>query len=270
MSAVMHNAAFRELGLDFKYELLEVRPEELKKTALKTLTDIYVRGANVTIPYKIAIMEYLNEIDQEASRIGAVNTVVNNGGCLKGYNTDGVGALRALIEAYGSLRDARIVVLGAGGAARAICYKLAENASEIMILNRTVKHAAALSDYLSSLPECRAHVSADSLQYESLSNSIKGADIIVNTTPVGMYPETGSSPVKAELLRSGLLVFDSVYNPLRTRLLLDAEAAGARVLTGVHMLVYQGAATFELWMGRKAPEAIMLKAVIDALEEKKG
>jgi shikimate dehydrogenase len=269
MSAVMHNAAFRMLNLDFKYELLEVKPGALRRTALNTLVDAQVRGANVTIPYKVAIMEYLNVIDQEASKIGAVNTIVNNGGMLKGYNTDGVGALRALNEAYGSLKDAKVVVLGSGGAARAICYKLSESASEITILNRTVKHAVALSDYLSSLSECKAYVSADSFQEESLRKALTDADIIINTTPVGMYPEIDSSPIESKFLRSDFLVFDSVYNPLMTKLLLDAKAAGAKILTGVHMLLYQGVATFELWVGKKAPETIMMGAVMRALEENK-
>jgi len=266
MSAVMQNAAFRETGLDFSYELLEVRPEELRRTASEKLTGPGVRGANVTIPHKVEIMRYLDEIYYEAQRIGAVNLIVNDGGILKGYNTDGSAALRAIVETYGSIRDTRVIVLGAGGAARAVCYKLAESASEIMILNRTEEHAVALSDYLSAFPECRAVISAGSLQYESLRKGLEEADILVNTTPVGMHPKTESSPVASRLLRSDLLVFDTVYNPLMTRLLLDAEAVGARVLTGVQMLVYQGAATFELWTRRKAPEAVMMRAVMDALE----
>jgi shikimate dehydrogenase len=270
MSAVMQNAAFRELGLEYKYELLEVKPDDLERVALNLLTDLQVRGGNITIPYKGVIMKYLAEIDQEALRIGAVNVVVNNGGMLKGYNTDGVGALRALEAEYGSLTDARIVVLGAGGASRAICYKLAVNASELVILNRTMNRAATLSTYLSSLPECRAKISAHSLRYKDLSSALNNADILVNTTPVGMYPEIEFSPVESSLLRPGLLVFDSVYNPLLTRLLLDAKAAGAKVLSGVHMLVNQGAAAFEFWVKRKAPETVMMRAVMEALEEKKG
>jgi shikimate dehydrogenase len=266
MSAMMQNAAFRETGLDFNYELLEVKPKELEKTVTGKLTGTQVRGANVTIPHKVAIMQYLDEIDFEASRIGAVNVVVNDEGTLKGYNTDGGAALRTLAEAYGSLSDARIVVLGAGGAAKAISYKLAENASELMILNRTLEHAVTLSHYLSSLPECRADVKADSLQYESLRNALRGADILVNTTPVGMHPKIESSPVEPSLLKPDLLVLDAVYNPLKTKLLQDAEEAGARVLTGVNMLVYQGTATFELWTGRKAPETVMMRAVMEALQ----
>ena len=265
MSAVMHNAAFMELGLDFVYHLLEVRPEDLEKAVSETLRASDVRGANVTIPHKVSVMGYLNEIDLEAVRIGAVNTIVNDGGRLKGYNTDGIGALRAIGERYGDLRGARAVILGAGGAARAISYKLAENVSEVRILNRTPSRAEALSDYLSSLRDCRAEISSGDLSRDSVRASLEGADILVNTTPLGMHPDTEASPVDQDLLRPGLLVFDAVYNPPTTRLLREAEASGSRALTGVSMLVYQGVAAFELWTGREAPEAVMMESVFDAL-----
>ncbi len=265
MSAVMHNAAFMELGLDFAYRLLEVRPKDLEKAVSETLRASDVRGANVTIPHKVSVMGYLDEIDLEAVRIGAVNTIVNDGGRLRGYNTDGIGALRAIGERYGDLRGARVVILGAGGAARAISYKLAENVSEVRILNRTPCRAEALSDYLSSLRECRAEISSDGLSRDSICASLEGADILVNTTPLGMHPDTEASPVDQDLLRPGLLVFDAVYNPPTTRLLREAEASGSRVLTGVSMLVYQGVAAFELWTGREAPEAVMMESVFDAL-----
>jgi len=264
MSAVMHNAAFMELGLDFAYHLLEVRPEDLEKAVSETLRASDVRGANVTIPHKVSVMGYLDEIDLEAVRIGAVNTIVNDGGRLKGYNTDGIGALRAIRERYGDLRGARAVILGAGGAARAISYKLAENVSEVRILNWTPSCAEALSDYLSSLRECRAEISSDDLSRDSIRASLEGADILVNTTPLGMHPDTEASPVDPDLLRPGLLVFDAVYNPPTTRLLREAEASGSRVLTGVSMLVYQGVAAFELWTGREAPEAVMRESGLDA------
>ena len=265
MSAVMHNAAFMELGLDFAYQLLEVRPEDLEKAVSETLRASDVRGINVTIPHKVSVMGYLDEIDLEAVRIGAVNTIVNNEGRLKGYNTDGIGALRAIRERYGDLRGARAVILGAGGAARAISYKLAENVSEVRILNRTPSRAEALSDYLSSLRECRAEISSDDLSRDSIRASLEGADILVNTTPLGMHPDTEASPVDQDLLSPGLLVFDAVYNPPTTRLLREAEASGSRVLKGVSMLVYQGVAAFELWTGREAPEAVMMESVFDAL-----
>jgi len=265
MSAVIHNAAFMELGLDFAYQLLDVRPEDLERAASETLRAPHVRGASVTIPHKVSVMGCLDEIDLEAVRIGAVNTIVNEDGRLKGYNTDGIGALRAIRETYGDLRGARAVILGAGGAARAISYKLAENVSEVRILNRTPSRAEALSDYLSSLRECRAEISSGSLSNDSVRASLEGADILVNATPLGMHPETDASPVDPDLLGPGLLVFDAVYNPPMTRLLRDAEASGSRVLTGVSMLVYQGVAAFELWTGREAPEAVMMESVFDAL-----
>lgn len=265
MSAVMHNAAFIDIGLNFVYQLLEVRPEDLERTISETLRAPDVRGASITIPHKVSVIGYLDEIDFEVSRIGAVNTIVNDGGRLKGYNTDGIGALRAIGETYGDLRCARAVILGAGGAARAISYKLAENVSEVRILNRTPSRAEVLSDYLSSLRECRAKISSDILSRDSVRASLERADILVNTTPLGMHPNTEDSPVDKDLLRPGLLVFDAVYNPPKTRLLRDAEASGSRVLTGVSMLVYQGAAAFELWTGREAPEALMMESVLDAL-----
>jgi shikimate dehydrogenase len=265
MSAVMHNAAFMELSLDYSYKLMEVRPEDLERAASETLRAPDVRGANVTIPHKVSVMEYLDEIDREAVRIGAVNTIVNDGGKLKGYNTDGIGALRAIRQRYGDLRGARAVILGAGGAARAISYKLAENVSEVRILNRTLSRAEYLSDYLSSLRECKAEISADGLSSDSIRTSLEKADILVNTTPLGMHPETEASPVDPDLLRPDLLVFDAVYNPPMTKLLREAEASGSKVLTGVSMLVYQGVAAFELWTDREAPEAVMMESVLDAL-----
>lgn len=265
MSAVMHNAAFKELKLDFTYKPLEVEPEELKKVTSDILRASNARGASVTIPHKISIMEYLDEIDFVAKRIGAVNTIVNEGGKLKGYNTDGIGALRAIQEIYGDLRGVRAVVLGAGGAARAISYMLAKNVSEIRILNRTSSRAENLCEYLSSLKECHAKISSNGLNINSMSASLQGADILVNTTPLGMHPETEDSPVAREHLRSRLLVFDAVYNPPMTRLLRDAKAVGSRILTGVSMLVYQGVVAFELWTGKKAPEGIMMESVLDAL-----
>jgi shikimate dehydrogenase len=265
MSAVMHNAAFIELGLDFTYQLLDVRPEDLERATSETLSAPDVRGASVTIPHKVSVMGYLDEIDLEAVRIGAVNTIVNDGGRLKGYNTDGIGALRAIEERYGDLRGARAVILGAGGAARAIGYKLAENVSEVRILNRTPSRAEDISDYLSSLRECRAEISSGDLSRDSVCASLKEADILVNTTPLGMHPKTDASPVDKNLLGPGLLVFDAIYNPPMTRLLREAEASGSRVLAGGSMLVFQGVAAFELWTGREAPEAVMMESVLDAL-----
>lgn len=265
MSALMHNAAFQELGLGYHYVLKSVRPKALGRFTADEMRVDAVRGASVTIPHKVSIMGYLDEVDPEAAAIGAVNTIVNEGGRLKGYNTDGRGAMRALQEAYGDLRGAKAVVIGAGGAARAIGYHLSMVVDELSILNRTVSRAESLASGLKLLPGCNASVTAAALTRENLRSKLIEADVLINATPLGMTPETDKSPVDSDLLHPSLLVFDTVYNPLKTRLLREAEEAGARTLTGAKMLAYQGTASFELWTGVRAPEELMLEVVVDAL-----
>jgi shikimate dehydrogenase len=265
MSALMHNVAFEELGLDYRYELLPVKPEGLGSFVSKIIRRPEVRGASVTIPHKVDVMMHLDEVDREASRIGAVNTIVNDDGRLKGYNTDGKGALRALKEAYGSLEGANVVILGAGGAAKAVGYHASVSASKLTILNRTLERAVSLSRYLSTLPECLALVSASRLREDNLRVALGDADILINATPVGMLPAVDESPVQGELLRPDHMVFDVIYNPLKTRLLREAEERGAKTLSGVDMLVYQGAAAFRLWTGMEAPEKLMRKSILERL-----
>lgn len=265
MSALMHNAAFRELDLGYHYELKSVRPEALGRFTTDEMRREVVKGASVTIPHKVSIMGYLDEVDLEAIAIGAVNTIVNEGGWLKGYNTDGRGAMRALEEAYGDLRGAKAVVIGAGGAAKAIGYHLSMVVDELSILNRTMSRAESLASDLKSLPICSASVTVAALTRENLRNKLAKADVLINATPLGMTPDTDKSPVDSDLLHPGLLVFDTVYNPLKTKLLRDAEEAGARTLIGTKMLVYQGVVSFELWTGVEAPEELMFEVVVDAL-----
>jgi len=265
MSALMHNAAFEELGLGYHYELKSVRPKALGRFTADEMRREAVRGANVTIPHKVSIMRHLDKVDPEAAAIGAVNTIVNEGGWLKGYNTDGRGAMRALEEACGDLRGAKVVVIGAGGAARAIGRHLSMVVDELSILNRMASRAESLASGLRSLPGCNASVTAAALTRENLRSKLVEADVLINATPLGMTPDTDKSPVDSDLLHPGLLVFDTVYNPLKTRLLREAEEAGARTLTGAKMLAYQGAASFELWTGVRAPEELMFEVVVDAL-----
>ena len=265
MSALMHNAAFEELGLGYHYEVKSVRPKALGMFTADEMRREAVRGANVTIPHKVSIMRHLDKVDPEAAAIGAVNTIVNEGGWLKGYNTDGRGAMRALEEAFGDLRGAKVVVIGAGGAARAIGRHLSMVVDELSILNRMASRAESLASGLRSLPGCNASVTAAALTRENLRSELVEADVLINATPLGMTPDTNKSPVDSDLLHPGLLVFDTVYNPLKTRLLREAEEAGARTLTGAKMLIYQGVASFELWTGVRAPEELMLEVVADAL-----
>ncbi len=270
MSAVMHNAAFEELGLKYRYDLRGVSPAKLGVFMTGEMRDQAVGGANVTIPHKLAVMEYLDEVDREALAIGAVNTIVNQDGSLKGYNTDGRGAIRALEEAYGELEGVKAVIVGAGGAARAIGYHLSTKARRITILNRTQSRAEELAAHISSMPDCNASIEPSSLRRSLLEEALKEADILINTTPVGMTPDVEGTPVDGSLIRPGILVFDTVYNPLRTRLLREAEEAGARTLSGLRMLVYQGAAAFKLWTGVEPPVELMYDAVTEVLGGEQG
>ena len=265
MSAVMHNAAFRELGLDYRYELKSVPPGELGSFVSSELRRPGFAGASVTIPHKVAVMEHLDGVDPSALRIGAVNTIVVEDGQLKGYNTDGAGALRGIVEVYGEVEDARVVMVGAGGAARAVGYHLSTNVRELTIANRTVGRAEALARDLTENPGCRAIVKSIPLERGALRDAIVGADILVNGTPLGMHPETQGTPVERSLLHPGLLVFDLVYNPVMTRLLREAGEAGAAILPGVNMLVYQGATAFRMWTGEDPPVETMREAVVEAL-----
>ena len=265
MSAVMHNAAFRELGLDYRYELKSVPPDELGALVASELRGTEFAGGSVTIPHKLAIMEHLDGIDPSALRIGAVNTIVNEDGQLKGYNTDGIGALRGITEAYGEVTDANVVMVGAGGAARAVGYHLSREVRKLTIANRTRGRAEELATSLLANPECRATVRSIPLERDSLRAAIEEADILVNGTPLGMHPKTDDTPVPKEMLHPGLLVFDLVYNPIKTRLIREAEEAGAAILPGVNMLVYQGVTAFKMWTGVDAPVETMKAAVVGAL-----
>jgi shikimate dehydrogenase len=256
----MHNYAFREQGLDYEYNLKEVPPDRLKE-AVESLREPDVSGANVTIPHKKKIIEYLDEVTSEACNIGAVNTIIKNKNTLTGTNTDASGGIRALKEVYEELERAKVVILGAGGASRALSYKLAPKVSELTILNRTGKKALNLAEYLSE--KTGAQIIGGGL--EELEKRIKGTDILINATPVGMNPKIECSPVPAEFLHSDLLVYDLVYNPVETKLLREAKKKGCKILSGVKMLVYQGALAYEMWTGRQPPVEEMIAVVEEAL-----
>jgi shikimate dehydrogenase len=266
VSAAMHNAAFAELGLDFIYVPFRVQPERLAE-AVAGLRALDVRGFNVTIPHKVAVMRLLDGLDPRAEKIGAVNTVVNEDGKLRGYNTDAAGFLRALSEGGIEPEGKKIVVLGAGGASRAISYVLAEKGAELTILNREQEldwawDIAKLIEY-----DLWKRVTVLELRKDLLAGALKDADVLVNATSVGMSPDVDVCPVPARMLRQDLVVFDVVYNPIETRLLREARAAGARTISGVEMLVWQGALAFETWTGQPAPFDVMRRAALEALKK---
>jgi shikimate dehydrogenase len=266
MSPVMHNAAFKKLGLDYIYIPFRVRTEELAE-AINGIRALNIKGFNVTIPHKVAIIPMLDGLDPLAEKIGAVNTVVNIDGELRGYNTDASGFLQALLERGVEPRGKNAVVLGAGGASRAISYILADKDAHLTILNRQLEldWAEALAELI--MEDFGMEVRVLELGFENLAMALERADMLINATSVGMSPNSGETPVHAQLLKAGLVVFDVVYNPIRTRLLKEAESAGARTIGGVDMLAWQGALAFEKWTGQSAPLDLMRKEAIKALEK---
>lgn len=262
MSPLMQNAAFRRLGLDYLYVPFRVRRELLDR-ALEGVRALNIRGLNVTTPHKVAVMSLLDEIDPLAKRIGAVNTIVNDDGVLSGYNTDAAGFLRALLEKGIEPKGRNVVVLGAGGASRAVSLVLAERGSKVVVLNRTLDRAKEVANRVSGVS--RNEVRALELDRDNLSGALGEADILVNTTSVGMSPNTGESPVASDLLKPSLVVFDIVYSPVRTKLLKEAEEAGALAVSGLDMLVWQGAIAFEKWTGLAAPSELMKEEVARAV-----
>jgi shikimate dehydrogenase len=263
MSPAMHNAAFRALGLDYVYLPFRVAPEDLPD-ALDGLRALDARGFNVTMPHKATCIPFLDGLDAVAERIGAVNTVVNNGGELRGYNTDAEGFLRSLTERDIPLAHRNVVIIGAGGAARAVAYVLAREEAYLTVLNRTPGAAEEVAEMIED--GFGQRVPSFPLEEDALMEALRDAHILVNTTSVGMSPAGEASPVPARLLRPDLTVCDVVYNPGRTPLLAAAEAAGAATVSGVEMLVWQGALAFELWTGVEAPFGLMRDTVIELLQ----
>jgi len=264
MSPSMHNAAFNQLGLDYIYLPFRVQKEELGK-AIEGMRALNIKGLNVTIPHKVMVMPLLDKIDPLAEKIGAVNTIVNNGGALTGYNTDAAGFLQALLERGARPDGKNAVILGAGGASRAISFILAERGANLVILNRQLEldWAEELARRISRA--FKQETKALELNTETLSAILETADIMVNATNVGMNPDIDGTPVPARLIKPGLVVFDAVYNPLKTRLLREAEEAGARTISGIDMLAWQGALAFEKWTNQKAPLEIMRGEAINSL-----
>jgi shikimate dehydrogenase len=264
LSPVMHNVAFKELGLNLVYVAFKVTRNVLKD-AISGAKSLGLLGLNVTMPHKNAVMSYLDETDSAAKAIGAVNTILNEHGKLIGFNTDGKGAMIALQENDVSADEKKMVLLGAGGAAKAIAFQAAQEVEELVVLNRTSEKAEKLAELL-----CKNFgnkVKGRTLSTEVLKEELETADILVNATSVGMNPEVNVSPVPSDLLKSDLCVMDIVYNPLETKLLADAKAAGAKVVSGLEMLLYQGAVAFEIWTNCLAPVDAMKKAALSKLAE---
>ena len=255
-SPEIHNAAFESLGLPFVYVAHDVLPGQVGQ-ALQGVRAMGYRGLSVTIPHKIEAMQGVDEVDGIARGIGCINTVVNDGGRLTGYNSDGLGALGALRDAGADPRGTRTVILGSGGAARAIAITIASEAppAQITILGVVPDELERLvSDVLQ---RGNAAVAGVPLTPSSLETALADADLLLHCSPVGMHPNVDESLVPKPLLRPGLVVFDAVYNPRRTKLLQEAAAAGCRTIEGIEMFLGQAYVQFELWTGHKAPREVM-------------
>ncbi|KUO42171.1 MAG: hypothetical protein AVW05_00370 [Hadesarchaea archaeon DG-33] len=257
LSPAMHNAAFRALGLNCVYIALRV-PKPMLADAIASVRGLGFAGLNVTTPHKIGIVSLLDELDESASLVGAVNTVKNNRGKLIGFNTDGEGAIRALQGEIGSVEGKEVVLLGAGGAARAIAFSLARAGARLTIVNRTVPKVRALASTIEQ--KLGINVGVASLGRTELTKALKNADVLINATSVGMYPKINKTLVRASMMHRGLVVYDIVYEPLRTKLLREARRASGKTIDGLGMLVHQGALAFEIWTGKRAPVKIMRAA----------
>lgn len=251
LSPLMHNAGYEALGIDDKFVFLAARVK-LKdvKDAVKAVRALGIRGMSCTMPHKVEVMKYLDEIDESAREIGAVNTVVNDDGVLSGYNTDWLGALKP-IEKITEIKGNKIGVIGAGGAARAIVYGLSKNGGEIKIFNKDVKQAKDLAEKFA----------CEFGRFEDLEE-LKYFDIIVNATPLGMKPHENVSAVQKEIFSENHIVMDAVYVPHKTKMLREAEEKGAKIIPGVEMFVEQGAAQFFHYTKKKAPVQAMRKALL--------
>ena len=257
ISPAMFNAAFDYLNLDSDYVPFCVKKADLRQ-ALEGIKALNIAGVNITIPHKVAAVSCMDMLNSQASEIGAINTVLNSNGKLTGYNTDSDGFLKIFENKGISIKNKKVVVLGAGGASRAIIYALVKSGADLTILNRTTEKSLALAD--NYLMPGGGKIKALKLTESNLASEIAKADLFVNTTSVGMNKD--ESIIDTKMLRPSLVVCDIVYTPRKTRLLRDAEAIGAVIIEGVEMLIGQAVLSFELWTGKKAPVEVMKKAAL--------
>lgn len=262
MSPKMHNAAFKKLELDYVYVALRVEKDRVKN-AIEGIRAFNMKGANITVPHKINSMQYLDGLDPVAENIGAINTILNKDGHLYGTNTDGIGAVRSLNEEGVNFKNKKIVMIGAGGVARPISYNFAPDAKEFVLFDIVESTVQNLTQELNK--KIGGTIRGYQSDPEKIAKEVQDTDIFINASPVGMHPNVDVSILPKDLLRNDLVVFDVVYNPLETKLLREAKAVGAKAISGVMMLVYQGVAAFELWTGKKAPVPLMKKMVLEGL-----
>jgi len=282
LSPAMFNAAFKSLKLNYIYVPFHVKKDDLN-SAIAGAKAFDIKGLNITIPHKRKVLNEIDKFDVMANLIGAVNTIKFVDGKSYGYNTDCIGAVKA-IEEFSDLKDKNVVIVGAGGAARAIAFQIAiSKINNLTIINRSIKNAKSLIfDIETLLSEFKANSKLEDIVLDStyidlnfkhggidsLPMHLKNADILIDTTPVGMYPNEHVEPVAtANDMHSDLIVNDIVYNPVETSLLREAKLANATTISGIKMLLYQGTENFKIWTGLEAPQDIMEKTLLDEINK---
>ena len=263
LSPPMHNAAYKQMGMDYVYVAFKIEKDNLSHL-IESAKTMGLVGLNVTIPYKTDIIEYLDEVDDTARRINAVNTIRFKDGMAKGYNTDGTGAVKS-IEKYTELKNKKVLVLGAGGASKAITFTLLNHGiNSLTIANRSRDNAIQLIDNL------KKQTGFDKINYvdiEQADTILDSVDIIINTTPIGMYPNVDAdTPIKTEKINENHVVMDIIYNPLETKLLKNAKDNGATTISGTNMLINQGITAFEIFTGKTPSYESFEKALLEQLK----
>ena len=263
LSPAIHNAAFEALGLDFVY--VSFRVENLKDALAGMRALENFRGMSVTIPHKIEAMEYMDEIADVDRSIGSINTIINQNGRLVGLGTDGPGALKALVDAGVELAGKSILMVGAGGASRAIAFTLARSAGPELLTLLDINEGLMNGLATDLRAGTKTRIDAAPLSDASLAAAMASADVVINCTPIGMHPKTDASVIPAALFRPGQAVFDIVYSPLETKLLAEARARGLKTVSGVEMFINQAVLQFRAFAGVVAPEEVMRKVVMARL-----
>lgn len=263
MSPPMHNNAFKELNMDYVYVAFHVLPENIEKL-IESCKTLDIKGLNVTIPHKTSVIPFLDEIDPTAKKIGAVNTIQFKNGIAKGFNTDGIGAIKSIQE-YTTLKGKNVLIIGAGGASKAISFTLInENINSLVIANRSKENACNLIENI------RMQCDFEEISYVDIKDAselIDDVDIIINTTPIGMYPKHEvEPPIKTDKINEKHIVMDVIYNPLETALLKEARLNGATTINGTSMLINQGLESFKIFTGSKASYKSFEEALMEQLK----
>jgi shikimate dehydrogenase len=255
MSKIMHEAAYRSLGIKHRYDLFDVSEMELARF----MSNADFQGLNITIPHKVSVMAHLDSVEEEAKKIGSVNTIHFKKGRKIGYNTDVYGFMKTAEKAKIKLKDRKVLVLGSGGAGRGIAFKLSIEGANVSLYDTDASRARMLSE------DIKEKTGNETITNTNLREGVLWADVLVNATPVGMHPRKDTTPVDKSMLKPQMDVIDIVYNPVKTRLLEDAQSIGCKTAGGVDMLVYQGAKAFQIWFSIEPPVEIMKKAVVSSL-----